>query len=152
MRAFSMLELIFVLMILALLAAFALPKLHFSAQESKSLALKAQFALIQSALTAHKNDIFLNKGFKLARLDNAKIGTEKEALFYCFELEISTCQNGSNCCAVSLLESPIYSSFQGWMKTGANTYRFKLGKESMEFEFKPMTQSFECLKNCEFLR
>lgn len=147
MKAFSMLELIFVLMILGILAAIALPKLDFSTQQSKILALKAEFALIQSALSAHRNDIFLNKNTNLKALDNAQIGAEAQDLFYCAKICAS-----ANCCAKSLLESPIHSSLKGWMKTGANTYSFNLGKERLEFQFRPDTQSFECTQNCKYLR
>lgn len=149
--AFTMLELVLVMMILAILAFIALPKFNFSLQESKALALKADFALLQSALANYKNEYFLNKAKQIKVLDEANINAENEALFYCSIAQINAC-NGLECCNASLLQSPIYSNKKSWLKTGKRTYAFSLGKENVEFEFKPDTQSLECTKNCKLIQ
>lgn len=145
-----MLELILVFVILGVLVAIFLPKFNFSLNEARKTTLQADFALLQNALALHKNDIFLGQSTALNLLDEAAILKENEALFYCTSEQISKCNGGQNCCTASLLVSPLYSSKKGWIKTGANSYSYFLGKDEVGFEFK--NGEFVCLKNCEFLR
>lgn len=145
---FSLIELILALCIIAILASIALPYLRTPKQDASFLKLKADFAMIQSGIAMIKNENFIkNVSVNLSILDEARVNAEKEALFYCTKTQISNCK-GSNCCAYSVLSSPLYSSFKGWIKTGFNRYRFYLGaKNSIDFSFDADEGVFECLNS-----
>ncbi|MCW1360683.1 type II secretion system protein [Campylobacter sp. US33a] len=124
-KAFSILELIFVIAIIAILVSISIPYFSNSKQEAKITKLKADFTTLQSALVFYKNQNFLRSNSQnLSVLDEAKIGLEKEPLFFCTQSQISVCNDGANCCQGSLLSNAIYSNKQAWMKTGFNAYRY----------------------------
>ena len=144
-RAFTIFELILTLFILLILVGIGFPYFHFQKEDANFLRLRADFASIQSALAYHKNTNF--KPLDLRVLDEARAGVQGESLFYCTSAQISACKAGE-CCAVSLLSSPIYASLKGWMKTGKNSYRFALSSKSfIDFSFEPSSQKFDCLNS-----
>ncbi|KGI55593.1 prepilin-type N-terminal cleavage/methylation domain-containing protein [Campylobacter sp. MIT 97-5078] len=146
-KAFSLLELVLVILILALLVGIALPYFHLSKQDANLFRLKADFTTIQSALAFHKNQDIFTQTQNLAVLDEASIMSEKQTLFYCSISEIKAC-NGGDCCTKSVLVSPIYSNSKAWMKTGKRTYRFYLSSKSfVDFVYEPSTMSFECVSS-----
>ena len=144
-KAFSLLELIFVMLIIALLASIALPYFSNSKSEAMLFRLKADLASIQSALAYAQNErILKNIQQNPAGLDEALINAEKQSLFYCSNDEIKAC-TGTSCCSFSLLTSPIYSNKKGWMKIAHNKYRFFLSpKRYLDFEYDPKEYSFKC--------
>lgn len=144
-QGFSLIELILALCIIAILATIALPYLRTPKQDALLLKLKADYTMIQSAIAMIKNENFIkNRTSRLSVLDEAGLNVEKEALFYCTKAQISSCVN-NNCCVYSVLSSPLYSSFKGWIKTGFNRYRFHLGaKNFVDFSFNADEGVFEC--------
>ena len=140
-----MIELILALCIIAILATIALPYLNTPKQEAALLKLKADYTAIQSALAMIKNERAMkNLNENLAVLDEAAINVEQEALFYCTSAQISRCSGGA-CCENSLLSNPVYASKKGWIKTGANRYRFHLGaKNFIDFAYNADEGAFEC--------
>lgn len=140
LKAFSLLELVLVLFIIAIIASFALPSFHVNKKDTSLLALKADFTVIRTALAYHKNQIFMDKA-SLTVLDLAKPYVEKEALFYCPE-------NQDKLCTHSLLDMPIYSNAKGWIKTGFNSYRFYVSaKDFVDFVYDNLTLSFDCIES-----
>lgn len=146
-KAFSLLELILIICIIAIISSFAIPHFKGLKQDSNLLKLKADIAIIQSALAYTKNEFILkNINTTPSVLDEAKIGLEKQALFFCTQNAIDRCQKGVNCCQTSILTSPIYSSKKAWMKLSATSYRFYLTSKSfVDFVYEPSTMSFECV-------
>ncbi|PZT48522.1 hypothetical protein B6S12_03360 [Helicobacter valdiviensis] len=57
-KAFTMLELIFILVILGILAAIAIPKISASRNDAKLIALKSDVVMLKTALTSY----FLSQG------------------------------------------------------------------------------------------
>lgn len=145
---FSLIELVLALLIIAILATIALPYLTAPKKDATLLKLKAEFTMIQSALAMIKNErVMKNLTQNLAILDEAGVNLETQALFYCTNAQISAC-NGGNCCENSLLQSPLYSSFKGWIKTGSNRYRFYLSdKNFVDFAYNADEGVFECLNS-----
>lgn len=141
-KAFSLLELVLVVLILALLVGIALPYFHLSKQDANLFLLKTDFTTIQSTLAFHKNQDIFTQAQNLAVLDEASVMSEKQTLFYCSISEIKTC-NGGDCCTKSVLVSPIYSNSKAWMKTGKRTYRFYLSSKSfVGFMYEPRHHEF----------
>lgn len=145
-RGFSLIELVLALCIIAILATIALPYLNAPKKDAALLKLKADFAMIQSALAMIKNERAMkNLGGNLAILDEAAINVEKETLFYCTSAQIANCNGGAGCCENSLLSRPLYASKNAWIKVGANRYRFHLGaKNFIDFAYNADEGAFEC--------
>ena len=144
--AFSLLELILALCIIAILAAVALPYLNAPKQDALLLKLKADLTMIQSGIAAAKNEqILMNSAVNLSVLDEAAVNLAGERLFYCSNAQILACKGGLNCCSTSILHSGILSSTKGWLKMGARNYRFYLSaKNFIDFEFNANENAFEC--------
>lgn len=151
--AFSLLELILALCIIAILAAIALPYFNAPRQDALLLKLKADLTMIQSGIAAAKNEqMLVNSALNLTVLDEAAVNLSGERLFYCSKAQISACNSGLNCCTTSILNSGILSSTKGWLKTGTRNYRFYLSnKKFIDFEFNANESSFECLSLCKEL-
>lgn len=137
-KAFSLLELVFVIIIISILTGIALPYLNQNKEEAKLLKLKMDYEMLNSALSLMRNEADLKNLSYINELDKAQILKENESLFYC--------QN----CSFSLLSSPIYSSKTGWIKSGINQYRFFLNpQKSVEFIYE--NGLLKCTKNCKEL-
>ncbi|TKX32310.1 type II secretion system protein [Campylobacter aviculae] len=146
-RAFTLLELVFVVFILGILASLALTFSGKNKDEAKILKLKIDYEMLSSALSLMRTQAELKEinGF-LSKLDNAKFNTPKEKLFYC---------DNKQDCSYSLLSSPIYSDFKSWMKIASNQYRFFLNsKEYVDFIYNSKEGILECInsKYCKDLQ
>ncbi len=152
-KAFTLLEFVFVVLIIGILVAISLPFLNQNKNDSKLIKLKADFAMLEASLALMRNEAHLKQIPHFGPvLDNAKINLEKERLFYCEKQEILTCQNGTNCCSYSLLSVPLYSNSKAWLKLGFNHYRFVLNsKESIDFIYDANEGVLEC-KNSKWCK
>lgn len=63
-KAFSMMEIIFVIVIIGILAGVAAPKILASRDDAEMLKLKETVALIRTGIEAYSNDILYSKGVK----------------------------------------------------------------------------------------
>lgn len=147
-KAFTLLEMVFVFIILAILASFALPLLSQNKEDAKLLRAKMDYEMLSASLALMRNEIRLRGGVFTSELDEANFMQERQKLFYCLIQE-------SKECSYSLLKSPLYSSFKTWIKVGQNHYRFFLNsKENIDFIYKSDEGILECVnsKYCkEFL-
>ncbi|MBZ7954150.1 MULTISPECIES: type II secretion system protein [Campylobacter] len=141
-KAFTLLELVFVILILGILSSLALSFWGKSKEEAKILKLKIDYEMLSSALSLMRTQAELKQIAFIANLDNAKFNTPREKLFY-------------NTNDYSLLDSPIYSDFKSWMKIASNQYRFFLNsKEYIDFTYDSKEGILECInsKYCKDLQ
>lgn len=134
-KAFTLLELVFVILILGILSSLSLSFTHTTKDEAKILKLKMDYEMLSSALALMRSQMKLKDLNFPEILDNAQNNQAKEKLFYC-----------SNNCDYSLLDMPIYSDFKSWMKIGKNHYSFTLNaKEKVEFIYDSKEGLLKCL-------
>lgn len=134
-KAFTLLELVFVILILGILSSLSLSFTHTTKDEAKILKLKMDYEMLSSALALMRSQMKLKDLNFPEILDNAQNNQAKEKLFYC-----------SNNCDYSLLDTPIYSDFKSWMKIGKNHYSFTLNaKEKVEFIYDSKEGLLKCL-------
>ena len=137
--AFTMIELIIVIVVLGILAGVALPRLMAPADDARLTKAKADISAIRSAISLLKNRNVLegnmtNNGRPLL-LDGAGTSIADAELF-----------GGSG--GQTLLTYPILatcSSTPGrWNKTAANTYSVNVSNTDVVFTYDPNTGRFEC--------
>ena len=144
-KAFTMIELVWVIVILGILAAVAIPRFGATRDDAVLSKGKSQVSAIRSgiamqkakALLEGKNSGAYNSNFRLKTLDNAAGSGTGERLFYFGD------GNASN-----ILEIPIFSktdSSGGWMKTAAKTYTFEITQgTTIQFDYNDTTGIFGC--------
>ncbi|EAK0343193.1 prepilin-type N-terminal cleavage/methylation domain-containing protein [Helicobacter pylori] len=133
-KAFTLLELVFVILILGILSSLSLSFINTTKDEVKILKLKMDYEMLSSALALMRSQMRLKNLNFPEILDNAQNNQAKEKLFYCL-----------NDCDYSLLDAPIYSDFKSWIKIGKNHYRFALNaKEMVEFVYDSKEGLFKC--------
>lgn len=130
-RAFSLIEMIFTIVIISILLAVSIPKLGNILSSSKLIEIKSDIVLIREAIIKYKNKMILkNKPYDLDVLD-----TDQENLFS------------------KILPSPIIASSEkkigAWSKIGSNRYKIFIDNQnSVDFIYKSSDFSFDCdLKN-----
>ena len=138
--AFTMIELIFAIVIIGILAAIAVPKLMVTRDDAIYVKGKSQLSSIKSGITMQKSKNMLrgitNSGsYYPTKLDNY-YPTEQQYLFYFGD------GNSSN-----ILESPIYpKKSQGyWWESNSTTYHYFVSDDkNVTFTYNPQTGSFDC--------
>ena len=131
--AFTMIELIFVIVVLGILAAVAIPKLAASRDDAVIVKGKSQVAAIRSGISLLKSKRLLEGNMTaISSLDVATNNTEGQNLFY-----------GGD--AGNILEYPIISKDADghWMKTGTTTYAFKVLGQAISFTYNS-SSGFDC--------
>ncbi|MBR8462154.1 prepilin-type N-terminal cleavage/methylation domain-containing protein [Campylobacter sp. faydin G-24] len=134
-RAFSMLELIFVIIILSILVSIAMPKLLVTRDDATLTSAKTTITAIQSAITTAYNENLL----KGSPHYPTKLENDGELLF-------------SAILNVGVKDSGMGKS--GWHKTAQNSYTLIIAKQSANFTYSPTNGVFECSSGalCERLR
>ena len=123
-RAFTLIEIIFVIVILGVLSAIAIPKLFYTRSDTIVANAKTQIAAIKSGISLKYNDSVLK-------------GTPK----YPDTLESPGSNLFQNVVSVPVKDS---GTKNGWHKTGATTYTFKLDGQTANFTYKNTTGEFDC--------
>ena len=127
-KAFTMIELIFVIVIIGILATYAMPKLGSSKTQADTVNGRADVSAIRTAIVNERQSrLILGKSSYITTLDNSAtedVGGEK-----IFD------SNGTH----SLLTYGITTktSDGGWLKTGTNEYTYKVGGISTVFTYDP---------------
>ncbi|ATB70088.1 hypothetical protein SJPD1_1983 [Sulfurospirillum diekertiae] len=140
--AFTMIELVFVIVILGILGAVAFPKMAPFIEDAKMARGQSNVAAIRSAISNERGKNMLNGVVAFPQiLDDAAKDTSGESLF-----------DGN--ATVSILQYPLYSKASGgfWMKksdNGATTqYRYYLSDSRyVDFNYTRATGNFDCAHN-----
>ncbi|EAJ5681774.1 type II secretion system protein [Campylobacter lari] len=148
-KAFTLIELIFCMMIIAILSVIAYPYFSFGKNDAKLIQVKSEVELINASLSLLRNQFLFkeSKDFP-AILDEALINSENQKLFIC-----SHSQNHKNTkqCTYSVLDKPIISSKKSWMKIANTQYRFFINsKNYIDFSYNSEKVFLECVSlNCK---
>ena len=139
-KAFSLIELIFVIVILGILASIAIPRLSATRTDAVLAKGKAQVASIRSGIS-------IDKGMRLLR-GGGSYPTNLD------DINSSTGFNKEDQDLFSVaLESPIRSGNKSgnWMKTDDTHYVFYVtNNESVIFTYDNTNGSFSCNKNVKY--
>lgn len=130
--AFTMIEMIFVIVILGILSAVAIPRLAASRDDAVLVKGKSQVSAIRSGISLQKSKNMLEGTTPFIPLS---LDSNNGRLFNFAD------GNRSN-----ILEYPIYSNTTdgSWTQTGANSYLFNLGRTTVAFDYNATTGSFDC--------
>ncbi len=135
--AFTMIELVFVIVVLGILAGVALPRLLAPADDARLVKAKSTISSIRSAISLAKNKSILGgTGASYpSSLDDAAYNTDNEELF-----------DGN--ATQKILEYPIYSkSSGGWIKSSDNNYSLNIEGKNVVFIYNSNTGKFTCDTN-----
>lgn len=147
-----MIELVFVIVVLGILAAVAIPRLAATRGDAQITKGRSDVSAIRSgiALQRSKNmlegNVQANGTFFPTNLDGiAAASNEGDRLF-----------NVSDGNASNILEYPIFSQNRdgGWVKTGATTYTYSVGGVATTFTYTNTNGLFNCVAgaaNCNAL-
>ena len=147
--AFTMIELIFVIVVIGILSAIAIPRFAASRDDAVLVKGKSQIAAIRSGIAMQKSKRLLEgvTPFMPPNLDSVTTyNTADQRLFNFGD------NNSSN-----VLEYPIYSKVNKdgfWVKTAANKYKLTLSSASVSFDYNSTSGIFDCnhtIQNCKDL-
>ena len=121
-KAFSLIELIFVILIIAIISSVAIPKLLNSSKKSDLIKCKNDFLTIQNALNNYKiTQDMKNNNTTLNSLDNGILLFE------------------------NILQNPIISSNTQWIKKDNNTYTYNFSDIlKLDFVYNKNNLTFNC--------
>jgi len=134
-KAFTMIELIFVIIVIGILSAVALPKMFATRDDAIVVKLKTDVANIRAAIaTLHTKNIMSGVTTYPEALDDADKNKEGEELF-----------DGNSSIGV-LLDYPIYSknSDGHWMKTDDTNYTVNVMNNNVKFNYYQSNGHFDC--------
>lgn len=139
MRAFSVIEILVVVIVVSIIAGIGITKISKSVEFSSKAKIKSEVSTIRLAIYTIKQNLTLSgSSIIFDRLDDSSIDSLGELLF-----------NGFN--SVQLLKYPIISSNTSnaksgdWVKIGNTTYRAYISKsEYVDFSFNNLKFTFDC--------
>ena len=132
---FTLIELIFVIVVLGILASVAIPRLGGNMKHAQIAKAQGDVAAIRSSIaSARQKMLVTGTNAYPSALDDAAYNTEGEELFD---------TNGT----VTILTYPVYSSNGGWMKTGADAYTVSIEGTAVPFTYTSSSGLFDCDHN-----
>ena len=134
-RAFTMIELIFAIIIIGILAAVAIPKLFATRDDAVVTKIRTDVANIRSAVfNLHSKKLLRGDNSYPEALDDAEANKEGEELF------------DGNSTIGRLLDYPIYSkdSDGHWMKIGDTNYTAEVENTKVKFNYYNDNGHFDC--------
>ena len=137
-RAFTVIELIFVIVILGILAAVAFPKLAPVRDDAYIAKAKSDIAALRTAIaTERQGRLLQGQTSYINKLDDAAVNSERETIFD---------SNGTHATDSKLLSGGIVTaSGDGhWMKTETNRYTFQSMGITVKFTYDPANGTFTC--------
>lgn len=126
-KAFTLIELVFVIVILGILATVAIPKLIVTRDDAEIAKAKSQIAAVRSGIQLKRNELILSgtQGYpKAADLENG------------------------DCCFGGILSTKIEQrkddNSYGWKKETDGSYTINTNKEQVKFTYNDSDGSFKC--------
>ena len=140
-RAFTMIELVFVIVVIGILAAIAVPKFSATRDDATLVKARTTVASIRSAISTEIQKRMMAGDY--SGISNLG-GTENQQDEPIFDFFDGNSQNGR------VLEYPPHScktaSSRGcWMRTGSNTYRYYFSGSSESVDFQVSNNRFDCV-------
>jgi general secretion pathway protein G len=130
-----MIELVFVIVVLGILASVVIPKMSAYVDDANLAKGKSTISAIRAAIQNERQRKLIKGIYAYpAHLDDAATETEHAELF-----------NGD--ANTSILQYPVYAkqSSGGWWKTGADTYKYYItNSKSVTFTYNSTTGIFDC--------
>lgn len=124
-KAFTLIELVFVIVILGVLATVAIPKLIVTRDDAEIAKAKSQIAAVRSGIQLKRNEMILS-------------GQQG----YPADLEDGTCCFGG--ILSTRIEERKDDNSYGWKKDTDGSYTINTNKEQVKFTYDKDTGSFKC--------
>ena len=134
-KSFTMIELIFVIVIVGILASIAVPKMFATRDDAYIAKVRTDVSNIRSAIAnLHTKNLMKGDASYPEALDDAAKNTEGEELF------------DGNDSIGHLLDYPIYSKQADghWMKTGDTNYTVRVLNQDVKFNYYSSNGHFDC--------
>ena len=140
-KAFTMIEMIFVIVILGILSSVALSKMAITRDDAVISKARSEVAVIRNAISLKRNtNILMGQGASYpSKLDalSATTSSDSDALF--------DYDSNSTDSDAKLLDYPIYSkSKNGWRKVANNKYAFNATNIDVNFTYDASNGNFDC--------
>lgn len=124
-KAFTLIELVFVIVILGILATVAIPKLIVTRDDAEIAKAKSQIAAVRSGIQLKRNEMILS-------------GTQG----YPTNLEDGACCFGG--ILSTRIEERKDDNSYGWQKENDGSYTINTNKEKVKFTYSDSDGSFKC--------
>lgn len=147
-KAFSLVEIIIVILIVGLIGTFAINKFFNYIEKSNEFKIKSEVALINEAINrVYSNQILYgNSSFILERLDDASVNGVGESLFMGYDEYVLLDE-------VILSTSLEKKELARWIKISQTQYKVYLTKDKvLDFIFDKDEALFSCNKNDDFCK
>lgn len=133
-----MIELVFVIVVLGILAAVAIPRLAATRGD-------AQITKGRSDVAAIRSGISLQRSKNMLESNNPTIPASLDPIAV-YNADGSRLFNVNDGNTSNILEYPIFSANRdgGWLKTGANAYSFTVGGVTTDFNYTNANGLFNC--------
>ena len=135
-KAFTMIELIFVIVILGILSSIAISKMAVTRDDAMITKGRSQVAAIRNAIALTKSQNMMEGKATLypTKLDNLAGTTATTGKLFD--------SDGTN----TILDYPVYAKNADghWQKSGSNTYSYKVMNTLVKFKYNKTTGSFDC--------
>jgi general secretion pathway protein G len=151
-NAFTMIELVFVIVVIGILSAIAIPKFAATRDDAQIAKGRSDVAAIRASIVSERQGRLLQGSTAyINQLDDAANATAGETLF-----------DNNGTAANSLLQYGVTSANGNghWMKTGANAYTYQVMGDPVAFTYYPTVNgthpagTFDCTHtnvNCKHL-
>lgn len=147
---FTMIELVFVIVVLGILAAIAIPRFAVTRDDAQIAKGRSDVSAIRAAIVSERQGRLLqgNSAFINQLDDSTNYNAAGEILFD--DNDANTTNGGT------LLQYGITSASGNghWMKTGANAYTYRVMGDPVAFTYTQSTGKFDCTHtnaNCKLL-